>query len=473
HLKRGKMEVDSVKEVFQRSEEMHNVKYAQYIGDGDSKTFKAILDLDPYNNDPKVMKKECVVFLKSFFFQICDNEILGRHLRATRDIKPGEIILQEPPLIWGPSQMTVPVCLGCGKAVNEKNSKPCFKCGWPVCNETCAKAPAHIPECRYTVSRGERQFLSEVWKKIDNLQSHCEERRGTQKYEQDRVTIAKFILKFFKLANVFTEEEILRVCGIVMAITLKTSKKYDLDVALLVVLEDEESEKILQETVHLIFLRKELIRAHTRYISDCNGYLLPKTFIENNNNEKGPDWDCNKCEKVVSAYTVQDLLERIGRDLSELPKGVSKDCKEFIETYERYLHRNHYYLTDVKLALSQIIGQEFDGGLPAASDDDLELKARLCQGLANLIKILTPGEKRARGLLLFELHAAVSEIGRRRGDLDTLLDAKNILTEASDLLKFEPDCIAEGQIYRQCQANLKQLDFLLTTMHNTLGVSPL
>ncbi|KAJ8938494.1 hypothetical protein NQ318_020810 [Aromia moschata] len=39
---------------------MHNVKYAQYIGDGDTKTFKAILDLDPYNNDPKVMKKECV-----------------------------------------------------------------------------------------------------------------------------------------------------------------------------------------------------------------------------------------------------------------------------------------------------------------------------------------------------------------------------------------------------------------------------
>ncbi|KAJ8953170.1 hypothetical protein NQ318_017199, partial [Aromia moschata] len=56
----GKMEVDSVKEVFQRSEEKHNVKYAQYIGDGDSKTSKATLDLHPYNNDPKVMKKERV-----------------------------------------------------------------------------------------------------------------------------------------------------------------------------------------------------------------------------------------------------------------------------------------------------------------------------------------------------------------------------------------------------------------------------
>ncbi|KAJ8950619.1 hypothetical protein NQ318_010818 [Aromia moschata] len=51
----GKMEVDSVKEVFQRSEEKHNVKYAQYIGDGDSKTSKATLDVDPYNNDPKII----------------------------------------------------------------------------------------------------------------------------------------------------------------------------------------------------------------------------------------------------------------------------------------------------------------------------------------------------------------------------------------------------------------------------------
>ncbi|KAJ8937895.1 hypothetical protein NQ318_001668 [Aromia moschata] len=34
--------------------------FTKYISNGDSKTFKAILDLDPYNNDPKVMKKECV-----------------------------------------------------------------------------------------------------------------------------------------------------------------------------------------------------------------------------------------------------------------------------------------------------------------------------------------------------------------------------------------------------------------------------
>ncbi|XP_025158390.1 uncharacterized protein LOC105190689 [Harpegnathos saltator] len=38
----GKMEVDAIIEMFQRSDELHSLKYSHYIGDGDSKTYKAI-----------------------------------------------------------------------------------------------------------------------------------------------------------------------------------------------------------------------------------------------------------------------------------------------------------------------------------------------------------------------------------------------------------------------------------------------
>ncbi|XP_014486301.1 PREDICTED: uncharacterized protein LOC106750446 [Dinoponera quadriceps] len=55
----GKMEVDSVVEKFKRSEELYNVKYVSYIGDGDSKTYKGIVDAQPYG-DQIVKKKECV-----------------------------------------------------------------------------------------------------------------------------------------------------------------------------------------------------------------------------------------------------------------------------------------------------------------------------------------------------------------------------------------------------------------------------
>lgn len=56
----GSMEVESVKKMFLRSEEVHGVKYGNYIGDGDSKTFAAILKLNPYGDDHQVLKSECI-----------------------------------------------------------------------------------------------------------------------------------------------------------------------------------------------------------------------------------------------------------------------------------------------------------------------------------------------------------------------------------------------------------------------------
>lgn len=53
----GKMEVDSIKEMFRRSWEIYQVRYAQYIGDGDTKTFKALLDDEPYGEDLTVKRK--------------------------------------------------------------------------------------------------------------------------------------------------------------------------------------------------------------------------------------------------------------------------------------------------------------------------------------------------------------------------------------------------------------------------------
>ncbi|XP_071575168.1 uncharacterized protein [Temnothorax nylanderi] len=55
----GKMEVEGMCHMFQRSEEKFGVKYVNYIGDGDSKTFPAIVNSNPY---PGIIitKKECI-----------------------------------------------------------------------------------------------------------------------------------------------------------------------------------------------------------------------------------------------------------------------------------------------------------------------------------------------------------------------------------------------------------------------------
>ncbi|EZA50167.1 hypothetical protein X777_11230 [Ooceraea biroi] len=55
----GKMEVEAIVEMFKRSETLHGVKYENYIGDGDSKTYSGILNAAPYE-DISVNKKECI-----------------------------------------------------------------------------------------------------------------------------------------------------------------------------------------------------------------------------------------------------------------------------------------------------------------------------------------------------------------------------------------------------------------------------
>jgi len=44
------MEIDSIKEMYLASEKF-GVRYGNYIGNRDSKTFKAILDVNSYSDD--------------------------------------------------------------------------------------------------------------------------------------------------------------------------------------------------------------------------------------------------------------------------------------------------------------------------------------------------------------------------------------------------------------------------------------
>ena len=71
----SKMEVDGVLEMFKRSLEYFGVKSVKYIGDGDSKTHKKLVDGKPYDGEPDVEKQECVLHVKKRIY---------RHLQATK-----------------------------------------------------------------------------------------------------------------------------------------------------------------------------------------------------------------------------------------------------------------------------------------------------------------------------------------------------------------------------------------------------
>ncbi|GFV81567.1 transposable element Tcb1 transposase [Trichonephila clavipes] len=54
------MEVDGMLRIFNRSEKLHNLKYSNYIGNGDTKTFNALSENKPYGDDHLIQKIECV-----------------------------------------------------------------------------------------------------------------------------------------------------------------------------------------------------------------------------------------------------------------------------------------------------------------------------------------------------------------------------------------------------------------------------
>ena len=56
----------------------------------------------------------------SLKLQVERNDVLGRHLVATRDIPAGTLILNELPMVVGPRQLSKPVCLGCHREIKDE-----------------------------------------------------------------------------------------------------------------------------------------------------------------------------------------------------------------------------------------------------------------------------------------------------------------------------------------------------------------
>lgn len=129
----------------------------------------------------------------------------------------------------------------------------------------------------------------------------------------------------------------------------------------------------------------------------------------------------------MSKEDLQSLLSEISKGMSELDVTDPESCKQFLDSYGRYLHQNNHFMVRVKLSLIQC----FDGErLLSASWEDLRLVINTCQNLIELAGRLVPAENRLRGVLHFHLHAAVSEFDRRRaalGEVDEMTLQKNLL----------------------------------------------
>lgn len=155
-----------------------------------------------------------------------------------------------------------------------------------------------------------------------------------------------------------------------------------------------------------------------------------------------------------------------------MDKENESNCIRYIEHYSKWLSLNHFFMTEVKISLVQIIGAGVNG-IQRISDDKLMLKAKTCKELIDLIEKVAPNEARVLGLIKFELHSAYAEIGRRalqvkdancKAMMEESLDYCN---EAIRLLCQDSEALPEGQICKQARINASSL---LTLIGGLVGV---
>lgn len=163
---------------------------------------------------------------------------------ASKDIKAGEMILSELPLIKYPQWNSLPTCLGCYKLIDRENHILCQKCNFPMCSEACCKTSDHLLECRlfqlsdtciadlmpdlnsgsspialYDIITPLRMLALRQqedqgpWQQLCNLMSHKEEWDKLPAWREQHQHAIDYIMKTFKLPNV-TEDLILELFGI-------------------------------------------------------------------------------------------------------------------------------------------------------------------------------------------------------------------------------------------------------------------
>ena len=152
---------------------------------------------------------------------------------ASRRLKAGQEVLEDPPLAFAPLPYTSPVCLGCHSSVPAELPR-CPQCWWPLCSLECATSSLHTQECsilaKDTQHVGAPQCYEEslsydlimvlrvlllraskpgAWRVVLDMEHHCDKR--VEETELDHDILVHLIRDVFGLD--YTEAELKQVRG--------------------------------------------------------------------------------------------------------------------------------------------------------------------------------------------------------------------------------------------------------------------
>ncbi|XP_017037075.1 SET domain-containing protein SmydA-8 [Drosophila kikkawai] len=410
---------------------------------------------------------------------------LGRYLVATQDIAANQIIFVEPPLVVGPkwylseAEKEAPIvpCVGCYTPCRVGKHQ-CRSCHWPVCSPACTHealecsvlslgpAPAGRADARSLNDyfRGDALLVlkclllqrqnPEKWAALLEMQSHEEERQGTELHEEAEKRVVSYLDKRFLRRLRQTKPNLLeesgtqllhRLCGIIetnyMVIELPTGVELSGLFRQACMMEhacqpncyfqfDTISQQIavraggnLRKGDHLQItytnilwgtqMRQHHLRMTKHFTCHCprctdpteyGSYVSALACLGDVNQtcsgthlpvdpvEEDTQWKCNTCPMIVDAAYVSELQTHMTDQVEGMLAGCPRanEVELLLARLSQMLHPNHFHMFNLKHTLIQLYGNEAGLELASLSSGQLERKLRLCNELYDVCRRLDP-----------------------------------------------------------------------------------
>ncbi|KAH8285009.1 hypothetical protein KR054_003933 [Drosophila jambulina] len=410
---------------------------------------------------------------------------LGRYLVATQDIAPNQIVFVEPPLVVGPKwylseaekEATIVPCVGCYTPCRVGKHQ-CRSCHWPVCSTACAHealecsvlsmgpAPTGRADARTLNDhfRGDALLVlkclllqrqsPEKWAALLEMQSHEEERKGTELHEEAEKRVVSYLDKRFlrrlrqtkpNLLDECSTEMLHRLCGIIetnyMVIELPTGVELSGLFRQACMMEhacrpncyfqfDATTQQIavraggaLRKGDHLQItytnilwgtqMRQHHLRMTKHFTCHCTRCTDPTeygsyvsalaclgdvnktcggTHLPVNPVEEDTQWKCDSCPMIVDAAYVSELQTHMTDQVEGMLAGCPRanEVELLLARLSQMLHPNHFHMFNLKHTLIQLYGNESGLELATLSSGQLERKLRLCSELNDVCRRLDP-----------------------------------------------------------------------------------
>ncbi|XP_063895180.1 SET domain-containing protein SmydA-8 [Helicoverpa armigera] len=357
---------------------------------------------------------------------------------------------------------------------------------------------------------------------LEVMETHTADRKERPTWAADQVNIADFLVDHCKLASRFDKDLVQKVCGILEVNSVEIPSRGGFSIRALypqlaiaahncvpnivhTILQNDYQVQVRAaipikegDALHICYthslsptiVRRDFLAESKFFQCDCarcadptelgthlstlkcskcdNGVILATNPLDN----EAP-WSCNdkNCGFKTSGAAMRKMLAVVQAEIDQLdamePGPAAIEQREAaIKKYKSVFHPRHSLLLSLKHSLAQLYGRVEGYGLDELPDLLLERKAELCRLVLSTLDVITPGDTRMRGMMLYELHAPLMFLARSEFGAglitqeklkDRLQEPIQCLAEAARILMREDPNSPEGITGRVAQQSMEQL----------------